>query len=200
MRACSHMSNPTANDLEHLKRLGRYLLLVPRASLVFEWQSPAAQVHCFSDSDWAGDRVTRKSVSGGALFHGKHLLKCWSKQQAVIATSSAEAELYACSRACSEALGAQTLLYDLGKQCSVTVHMDSSSALSMAQRSGLGKAKHIAVQHLWMQELVKAKRLKLTKVPGDSNPSDLMTKALGSERIGYLMRLLGYDTAGFYAE
>ena len=167
---------------------------------MYRWQSPTAQVHCFSDSDWAGDRVTRRSVSGGALYHGQHLLKCWSKQQAVIATSSAEAELYACGRACSEALGAQTLLNDLGKQCGVTVHLDSSSALSMAQRAGLGKAKHIQVQHLWMQELIKAKRLKLAKVPGDINPADLMTKALGGERIGFLMKLLGYDLAGFYAE
>ena len=89
---------------------------------------------------------------------------------------------------------------DLGKQCGVVVHMDSSSALSMAQRTGLGKAEHISVQHLWMQELVKAKRLKLTKVPGDVNPADLLTKALGGERIGFLMGLLGYETVGYYTE
>ena len=78
--------------------------------------------------------------------------------------------------------------------------MDSSSALSMAQRSGLGKAKHISVQYLWMQELVKARQLKLTKGPGDVNPADLLTKALGGERIVFLMGLLGYDMAGYYEE
>ena len=98
--------------------------------------------------------MSRRSVTGGALFHGNHLIKSWAKQKVVVATSSAEAELYACSKACSEALGAQTLLRDLGKEVTVSVHMDSSSALSMAQRAGLGKAKHIDVQHLWMQELV----------------------------------------------
>ena len=33
------------------------------------------------DSDWASDRVTRRSVSGGALMIGAYVLKTWSKDQ-----------------------------------------------------------------------------------------------------------------------
>ena len=94
--------------------MARYLIQEPRASLLYEWQLPGAGVQCYSDSDWAGDKRTRRSVSGGALFRGRHLLKTWSKQQVVVATSSAEAELYAASKASSEALGVRTLLADLG--------------------------------------------------------------------------------------
>ena len=77
----------------------------------------------------------------------------------VVATSSAEAELYAASKASSEALGVRTLLSDLGVAENAHVHIDSSSALSLIQRSGLGRAKHIEIQWLWMQELHKAKRV-----------------------------------------
>ena len=67
----------------------------------------------------------------------------------------------------------------------MSVHMDSSSALSIAQRADLCKAKHIDVQHLWMQEFVKNKRLFLAKVPGEENPADLMTTAQGVDRIHF---------------
>ena len=130
------------------------------------------------------------------MFHGCHLLKQWSKAQAVVATSSAEAELYAGSKCSSEALGIQQYMCDLGKKCKVEVHMDSSAALSLTQRTGLGKAKHIDVQHLWLQDLAREGRVTYKKVPGDQNPSDLMTKGLSHERICLLMRLLGFEYAG----
>ena len=102
MRACSAMARPTEADWEKLKRIARYLLSVPRVSLLYKWQGPGAKINCYSDSDWAGDRISRRSVSGGAVYHGCHLLKTWAKQQCVVATSSAEAELYASSKASSE--------------------------------------------------------------------------------------------------
>ena len=45
------------------------------------------------------DRQSRKSVSGSMILHGKHLIKAWTKQQSIVATSTAEAELYAGNRA-----------------------------------------------------------------------------------------------------
>ena len=46
----------------------------------------------FSDSDWAGDKDTRQSMSGYAIFF-MGCLVCWrSKQQKSVSFSSAEAE------------------------------------------------------------------------------------------------------------
>ena len=58
-----------------------------------------------SNSDWAANRVTRRSVNGGALYFGIHLLRSWSKEQGLIALSSEEAELYAANFAAQQALG-----------------------------------------------------------------------------------------------
>ena len=71
----------------------------------FGWQEQPAPFDIYSDSDWATCRATRKSSSGGALLHGRHLLKTYSKTQSTVALSSGEAELYAMTMACFEALG-----------------------------------------------------------------------------------------------
>ena len=48
------------------------------------------------------------------ILHGKHLKKVWTKQQSIVATSSSEAELYACNRAATESMGVQAFPKDLG--------------------------------------------------------------------------------------
>ncbi len=59
-------------------------------------------------------------------MRGTHLLRFWSKTQASIAQSSAESELFGAVRGGVEGLGAQTLLQDLGMDCSVSLVLDAS--------------------------------------------------------------------------
>ena len=72
--AAKRMSAPCVPDWKLLKRLGRYLRRYPRAVQVFVWQDEPAELTAYVDSDWAGDRVTRKSTSGGMVFRGHHLI------------------------------------------------------------------------------------------------------------------------------
>jgi len=92
---CRHMAKPTKGALKKLTRLGRCLLESPRTMMVYEWQGDEAQVTGYTDSDWAGCRVTGKSTSGGALMIGTHFIKGWSRTQNRVTMSSAEAELIA---------------------------------------------------------------------------------------------------------
>ena len=72
------------------------------------------ELKVFSDSDWAGDRDTRRSRSGGVALLAGCTVKSWSNRQATPAMSSAEAEYYAMVKASAEALGIQALAADLG--------------------------------------------------------------------------------------
>ena len=119
-------------------------------------------------------------------------LKVWAKLQSVIALSSGEAELYAASKATAEGLGLQSLATDLDMEKQVSVFTDSSTALSMILKTGLGKAKHIALQELWIQQLSRSRKVLYKKVSGMTNPADLMTKLLATDRIGELMSRLRY--------
>ena len=72
-------------------------------------------------------------------MRGSHLIKFWSKTQAVVALSSAEAELYGAVKATSESMGIVSLFRDLGIEMSAGVFTDASATLSMIMRRGLGK-------------------------------------------------------------
>ena len=147
------------------------------------------QPHCtsldvYTDSDWAGCRKTRKSTSGGAVMLGGHCLKTWSKTQAIIAKSSAEAELYGVVRGATEALGMCTLIKDLGgEELQIELHLDATAAKGIIERRGLSKVRHVDVNVLWLQETCARRAIPLNKVPGEENCADLMTKHLSAKVI-----------------
>ena len=60
----------------------------------------------------------------------------------------------------------------------LVISTDSSSAKAFVCTRGLGRMRHLEVKDLWMQELVRNGRLKVTKIRGDKNPSNILTKFL----------------------
>ena len=188
---CRWMSAPTELSMVALKRLGRYLLGRPRLVFRYPFQS-ADHVDCYSDTDWAGCAKTRKSTSGGVILLGEHILKTYSSTQPTISLSSGEAEFYGVVRAAGAALGQQSLFADLGVPLDVRVWTDSSAAIGICSRQGLGKLRHIDTQALWIQEKVRTRQIILKKVKGDVNPADLLTKHLGSkDKVDQLVDLYG---------
>ena len=98
------------------------------------------------------------------------------------ALSSGEAELYAVVKASCEGLGIRAYGLDLGMSLHGNVYTDSSAALGILDRTGLGRTNHLHTQALWIQEVERLRRLTFAKVRGEQNPADLMAK--------YLCRLL----------
>ena len=144
-------------------------------------QDATDQVGIFTDSDWAGCRRARKSTSGGAIKVGQHSIKTWAKTQAIVAKSSAEAELYAVVRGACEGLGMSALLEDFGAEASLRLHLDSSAAQGILDRQGLSKVRHIDVNILWLQEQCARNVVPLENIKGTVNPADLMTKNLTTQ-------------------
>jgi hypothetical protein len=186
---CRRMSAPRAADVKALSRVARYLAGAGRVVYEYPWQlKPVLSV--YTDSDFAGCVFQRLSTSGGAVLLGTHLLKHWASTQKKITLSSGEAELGAVVRGFSEALGIQSVARDLGVELQPEVHADSSAAIGICRRCGIGKVRHLAVAQLWVQDLVRSKACRLYKVLGTENPADLMTKPLPRTEIdGHLARL-----------
>ena len=74
-------------------RIGRYLLGRPRMIWKFDLQETTSQFDTFTDANWAGCMRTRKSILGGVIMVGTHLIKSRAKTQATIAKPSADSEL-----------------------------------------------------------------------------------------------------------
>ena len=168
--------------------------MVGRKRVVWEfvWQEEVGGVHVFADSDWGGDRVSRKSSSGGAIMLGQHCLRTWSSTQGAIALSSAEAEFYALIDAVLRAKWAQSVLSELGVPVSSVAEAwtDSSAAKSFVSRRGLGKMRHLELRDLWLQREVGQGKVVVKKVLGSENPADAMTKFLNVQHLQDRLRRL----------
>ena len=187
-----HMKQPTKGAFRRLKKLARYLMGTRDVYLELVPDQNAEALETFTDSDWADDKDTRKSVSGGAIqMHGCSVLT-YARTQKTPALSSAEAELYAIGSGAIETLGAAQLLkewkYDGVNPLLMT---DSQSALAVCRKRGPGKMKHVELKMLAIQDWVKEGRLRIHKVSTHENPADLMTKELSVEKMTKFGRALG---------
>ena len=144
----------------------------------------------YSDSDYAGDQESRRSVSCVWVELDSVPICAYSRQQSIIATSSAEAEYYAMSGAAVELLGISSLLTELRIEHHVILRSDSSSGRSLANRRGFGRMKHIDVKCLWLQECIALKRIVLQSVKSEDNPADVGTKHISAGRLLVLRDLL----------
>ena len=146
--AARAMCAPRKSHLGLLKKISKYLKGAPRLVSHFRWQATQGTVTAFTDSDWAGCIRTARSTSGGVVTIGEHTIKTYCRQQKVVALSSAEAELYAMVAASAEALAVQAYARDLGMEVNVELYADSSAALGIAKRAGIGKVRHLRTQGL----------------------------------------------------
>lgn len=161
----------------------------------FRFEQAGNKILADGDSDWAGNKMDRKSTSGGVLRIGSHAIKTWSSTQQTISLSSAEAELYAMTKAATQAVGLMQLMQDFGDSLSVTVQSDSTAAMAIVSREGLGRTRHIQVQYLWMQQEVSGGRMKIRKVDTKLNTADLLTKHLNADHLGEHLKTLGFRIA-----
>nr|GEV97464.1 putative ribonuclease H-like domain-containing protein [Tanacetum cinerariifolium] len=84
-----------------VKRIFRYLKYKPRLGLWYPKDSPFNLV-AYSDSDYAGASLDRKSTIGGCQFLDCRLIYWQCKKQNVIVTSSTEAEYVAAASWCAQ--------------------------------------------------------------------------------------------------
>ena len=198
--AARAMSTPKRVHWQMLHKIGRYLLGAPRMLIRFPWQVEQSTLTTFTDSDWAGCIRTARSTSGGIVAIGDHVIKTYSRQQKVVALSSAEAELYAMVAASAESLAIMSYARDLGKTLAGEVYTDSAAALGISQRAGIGKVRHLRTQGLWVQEVRVSGRLQYRKVLGTLNPSDVLTKHVPGDLLEKHVEAMGMTCPGGRAE
>ncbi|GJU18831.1 putative ribonuclease H-like domain-containing protein [Tanacetum coccineum] len=103
--------NPKVSHLHAMKRSFRYLKGQPKLGLWYPKDSPFDLV-AYTDSDYAGASLDRKSKIGGCQFLGSILISWQCKKQTVVANSTTEAEYVAASSCRGQVLWIQNQLLD----------------------------------------------------------------------------------------
>ncbi|GKA50367.1 putative ribonuclease H-like domain-containing protein [Tanacetum coccineum] len=128
--ACDrYQVNPKISHLHVVKRIFRYLKGQPKLGLWYPKDSPFDLV-AYTDSDYAGASLDRKSTTGGCQFLGCRLISWQCKKQTVVANSTTEAEYVAASSCCGQVLWIQNQLLDYGYNFMHTkIFIDNNSTI-----------------------------------------------------------------------
>nr|GEX11587.1 uncharacterized mitochondrial protein AtMg00810-like [Tanacetum cinerariifolium] len=87
--------------LHAVKQIFRYLKGQPKLGLWYPRYSPF-DLESYSDSDYAGANLDRKSTTGGCQFLGRRLILWQCKKQTIVATFTTEAEYVAAANCCGQ--------------------------------------------------------------------------------------------------
>ncbi|WVZ97683.1 hypothetical protein U9M48_043197 [Paspalum notatum var. saurae] len=165
---------PKKSHLTAVKRILQYLKHTPSIGL---WYPEGAKLELlgYSDSDFAGYRVDRKSTSGGCHLLGRSLVSWSSKKQNCVALSTAEAEYIAAGACCAQILYMKQSLLDFGVIC-------GSSAAKIAKNPiQHSRTKHIDIRHHFLHDHEAKDDITITGVRSEEQLVDNFTKPIGEE-------------------
>jgi len=178
---------PKESHHKAVKHILRYLAHTPTLGLWYP-KGSAFDLIGYSDSDYAGDRVDRKSTSGTCHFLGRSLV-CWSpKKQNCVSLSTAEAEYIAAGSCCAQLLWMKQTLKDYGVNVkNVPLLCDNESAIKIAHNPVQhSKTKHIQIRHHFLRDHVLKGDISIEHVKTEEQLADIFTKPLDEKRFSKL--------------
>ncbi|GJZ22166.1 putative ribonuclease H-like domain-containing protein, partial [Tanacetum coccineum] len=195
--ACSRFQvQPKVSHMFAVKRIFRYLKGRPKLGLWYPKDSPFI-LEAFSDSDYAGASLDRKSTTGGCQFLGSRLISWQCKKQTVVANSTTEAEYIAASQCCGQVLWIQNQLLDYGYNFMQTkIHVDNESAICVVKNPVYhSKTKHIEIRHHFIRDSYEKRLIEMVKIHTDNNVADLLTKAFDNDGNADFHQILDFLTS-----
>lgn len=172
---------PRFAHMEAVKRVLRYLKLTSQHGLFFP-ATNSLQLQGFSDSDWGGNPVDRRSVGGYCFTLGPIAVSWRSKKQSLTSKSSGEAEYRALADASCEIMWLKNLLADLQLSItdSVPLFCDNKAAIDLTANPVYhARTKHIEIDCHFIREKIAAGILSVQQIVSKENTSDVFTKGLG---------------------
>ncbi|GJQ90757.1 retrovirus-related pol polyprotein from transposon TNT 1-94, partial [Tanacetum coccineum] len=167
--------------------------MVEKSKLDEDKEGKAVDPSHYHDADHAGCQDTRRSTSGSMQFLGDRLISWSSKRQKSAAISSTEAEYIALSGCCAQILWMRSQLTDYGFGFNkIPMYCDNKSAIALCCNNVQhSRSKHIDIRFHFIKEHVENGVIELYFVNTEYQLADIFTKALGRERIEFLINKLG---------
>ncbi|KAL4291224.1 hypothetical protein GQ457_14G005130 [Hibiscus cannabinus] len=148
-------ANPKESHLKAVKRIFRYLLDTPSLGLWYPRDS-TFDLHAYSDADYGGSKIDRKSTSGTCQFLGNMLISWFLKKQNSVALSTTEAEYISAGSCCAQVLWMKQQLLDYGIDVgTIPIKCDNTSAICLTKNPiDHSRTKHIEIRHHFIRDHV----------------------------------------------
>jgi hypothetical protein len=172
-------ADPKEVHLRAMKRILRYLVHTPKFGIWYP-KGYTFDLIGYSDADWGGCKIDRKSTSGTCQFLGRSPVSWASKKQNSGALSTAEAEYIAAGHCCAQLLWMrQTLRYYGYKLTKVSLLCDNESAIRMADNPvEHSRTKHIAIRYHFLRDHQQRGDIEIAYVSTKEQLADIFTKPL----------------------
>ncbi|GJR82919.1 putative ribonuclease H-like domain-containing protein [Tanacetum coccineum] len=146
-------------------------------------------LEAFSDSDYAGASLDKKSTTGGCQFLSKWLISWQCKKQTIVANSITKAEYLAAANCCGQVLWIQNQMLDYGFNFMNTkIYIDNESTICIVKNLLFhSKTKHIEIRHHFIRDSYEKKLIQVIKIYTDQNIADLLTKAFDVSMFNFLI-------------
>ncbi|GJT25910.1 retrovirus-related pol polyprotein from transposon TNT 1-94 [Tanacetum coccineum] len=148
----------------------RYLKGQPELGLWYPMDSPF-DLEAFSDSDYVGASLDKKSTTGGCQFLGKRLISWQCKKQTIVANSTTEVEYVAAANCCGQ--DRQSSMVGFGEMRQLEV------LRLILEEIGYNWYKRICVSYTYQQALNKDTELPQTSVPIPNVPDEAVYQERG---------------------
>ncbi|KAA0025288.1 Cysteine-rich RLK (receptor-like protein kinase) 8 [Cucumis melo var. makuwa] len=174
------MQAPYEKHMEAVNRILRYLKNTPGKGLMCR-KTNKKTIEAYTDSDWVGSIIDRKSTSAYCTFVWGNLVTWRSKKQSVVARSSAEAEYRAMSLGICEEIWLQRVLSDLHQECETPLKLfcDNKAAISIANNPVQhDRTKHVEIDRHFIKERLDSGSICIPYIPSSQQIADVLTKGL----------------------
>ena len=179
-------SSPTFLSCKALIRLTQYVYNTRSERLRLGGGADKPYCVTYSDSDWGGDRITRKSRSGHVVFLGNGPVSWYSKMQSITAQSTMEAEYIAFVPAIQSTIYVRQIINCIKiprvwfKYAS-TLWGDNESAITVSKNPiHHQRSKHIHMKYSYARDNVSLGTVIPCFIRSAKNCSDVMTKSTSS--------------------
>ena len=188
--------SPSARNRAGLQRVFRYLQGTKDLKITYSQACPNG-IFAYSDSDYAGDSMDRKSTHGYVFTLAGGAISWSSRKQKTTATSTTEAEYVGlCSAAKTAAwitgwLKEANLMRFLNRK-PVQLYGDNQSSIRLVKNPEFhARTKHINVQYHYVREALEDGLIELFYVSTIDMMADCLTKPLAREKFQAGLSLLG---------
>ncbi|RVW31850.1 Copia protein [Vitis vinifera] len=189
------MHDPREPHLQAAYRVLHYMKGNPENIILFKKNNTLA-LEAYTDADYAGSLVDRRSTPRYCTFLGGNLVTWRSKKHNVVARSFAESEFKVIAQGLCERLWLKIILDDLRIKWDgpIKLYCDNKSTINIAHNPIQHDwTKHIDIGRHFIKEKLEEGVVCMSYVPSEHQLTDILTKGLNSSMFHNLIFNLGME-------